>query len=77
MPPAKTGRETISKKTVTIIDHKKILIRLSITLLSRILLIEVRKFKDPIRELPPAIWSPTIAPSTLHPGCPNKPLRGG
>jgi hypothetical protein len=55
IPPAKTGRDKSKRKTVIKILHKNKFIRSNLILKTRILIIVVIKFKDPIIEERPAI----------------------
>jgi len=67
IPPARTGRESKSKKAVKKAAQQNILIISRVRPAARMLEIEVMKFKAPIIEDIPAIWREKMAKSTAKP----------
>lgn len=67
MPPANTGREIISKITVTITDHTNSGSRSKVTPAPRMLMAVERKLTDPKIEETPDKWREKMAKSTLPP----------
>jgi hypothetical protein len=77
MAPAKTGRESRSKRAVIPTDQTNRGIRSRVILGARMLMIVVMKLIAPRIELAPAKWSEKIERSTLAPEWAIFPERGG
>jgi hypothetical protein len=77
MAPAKTGRESRSRRAVIPTDQTNRGIRSRVILGARILMIVVMKLIAPRIELAPAKWSEKIERSTLAPEWAIFPERGG
>jgi hypothetical protein len=75
--PARTGRESNSRRAVIAIDHTNTGIRSGFMLFGFILIVVVIKFTAPRIEDTPAKWSEKMARSTDAPGCAIPLSRGG
>jgi hypothetical protein len=77
MPPARTGKDSTSKKEVIKTDHKKRGIRNKVIPLGRMFKIVTIILIEPKIEDAPAKCILIIARSTDGPACPLIPLNGG
>jgi hypothetical protein len=75
--PARTGRESSSRRAVIAIDHTNSGIRSGFILFGFILIVVVIKFTAPKIDETPARWSEKMARSTDAPACAIPLARGG